>query len=54
MMKSMPFWTICLDLEVSELLKNFTWKELSRNGIKRIKGGAGDIAQWHKCLPVKA
>ena len=26
-MKSMPFWTICLDLGVSELLENLMWKE---------------------------
>lgn len=26
-MKSMFFWTICLDLEVSELLENLMWKE---------------------------
>lgn len=28
-MKSMFFWTICLDLEVSELLENLMWKEHS-------------------------
>lgn len=29
MMKSMLFWTTCLDLEVSELLENLMWKEHS-------------------------
>lgn len=36
MVKSMPFWTICLDLGVSELLENSMWKE---HGLVREEDG---------------